>query len=49
LSSGFGRIVTEQLVARGGCIAGTVRDLSLKAELGHRLWQSRRKSAGQAA
>jgi hypothetical protein len=42
VSSGFGRIMTEQLLARGDRIAGTVRDLSvmndLKAEYGNRLW-----------
>jgi NADP-dependent 3-hydroxy acid dehydrogenase YdfG len=42
VSSGFGRIMTEQLLARGDRIAGTVRDLSvmndLKAEYGDRLW-----------
>ena len=41
VSSGFGRIMTEQLLARGDRIAGTVRDLSviddLKAEHGDRL------------
>jgi len=42
VSSGFGRIMAEQLLARGDCVAGTVRDLSvmddLKAEHGDRLW-----------
>ena len=42
VSSGFGRIMTEQLLARGDRVAGTVRDLSvmndLKAEHDHRLW-----------
>jgi NAD(P)-dependent dehydrogenase (short-subunit alcohol dehydrogenase family) len=42
VSSGFGRIMTEQLLARGDRIAGTVRDLSvmndLEAEYGDRLW-----------
>jgi NAD(P)-dependent dehydrogenase (short-subunit alcohol dehydrogenase family) len=42
VNSGFGRIMTEQLLARGDRIAGTVRDLSvmndLKAEYGDRLW-----------
>jgi short-subunit dehydrogenase len=42
VSSGLGRIKTEQLLARGDRIAGTVRDLSvttdLKAEYGDRLW-----------
>ncbi len=44
VSSGFGRIMTEQLLPRGDRIAGTVRDLSviddLKAEHGDRLWQT---------
>ena len=39
-SSGFGRIMSEQLLARGDRVAGTVRDLSaiddLKAEHGAR-------------
>ena len=38
VSSGFGRIMTEQLLARGDRIAGTLRDPSvmndLKAEYG---------------
>jgi NADP-dependent 3-hydroxy acid dehydrogenase YdfG len=42
VSSGFGRIMTEQLLVRGDRIAGTVRDLSvmndLKSEYGDRLW-----------
>ena len=42
ISSGFGRIMAEQLLARGERVAGTVRDLSvmagLKAEHGDRLW-----------
>ena len=42
VSSGFGRIMTEQLLARGDRVAGTVRDLSvmddLKAEHGDWLW-----------
>jgi NAD(P)-dependent dehydrogenase (short-subunit alcohol dehydrogenase family) len=42
VSTGFGRIMTEQLLARGDLIAGTVRNLSvmndLKAEYGDRLW-----------
>jgi NADP-dependent 3-hydroxy acid dehydrogenase YdfG len=42
VSSGFGRIMTEQLLARGDRIAGTLRTLSviddLKAEYGDRLW-----------
>jgi short-subunit dehydrogenase len=41
VSSGFGRIMTKQLLARGDRIAGTVRDLSvmddLKAKYGDRL------------
>ena len=40
VSSGFGRIMTEQLLARDDRIAGTVRDLSvmddLKAKYGER-------------
>ena len=42
VSSGVGRIMTEQLVARGDCIAGTLRNLSavddLKARYCDRLW-----------
>jgi NAD(P)-dependent dehydrogenase (short-subunit alcohol dehydrogenase family) len=42
VSTGFGRIMTEQLLTRGDLIAGTVRNLSvmndLKAEYGDRLW-----------
>jgi len=42
VSSGFGRIMTEQLLARRDHIAGTVRNLSamddLKAKYGDRLW-----------
>jgi NAD(P)-dependent dehydrogenase (short-subunit alcohol dehydrogenase family) len=42
VSSGFGRIATEQLLARGDRIAGSVRNLSvmdeLKAKYGDRLW-----------
>jgi NAD(P)-dependent dehydrogenase (short-subunit alcohol dehydrogenase family) len=42
VSSGFGRIMTEQLLARGDRVAGTVCNLSvmndLKAEYGDRLW-----------
>ncbi|MDB5396879.1 MAG: short-chain dehydrogenase/reductase [Rhodospirillales bacterium] len=42
MSSGFGNVITEQLLARGDRIARTVRDLSviddLKAEHGDRLW-----------
>jgi NAD(P)-dependent dehydrogenase (short-subunit alcohol dehydrogenase family) len=42
VSSGFGRIMTEQLLARGDRIAGTVHNLSvmddLKAKYGDRLW-----------
>jgi NAD(P)-dependent dehydrogenase (short-subunit alcohol dehydrogenase family) len=42
VSSGFGRMMTEQLLARGDRVAGTVRDLSvmndLKAEHDSRLW-----------
>jgi short-subunit dehydrogenase len=32
-SSGFGRIMTEQLLARGDRVAGTVRDLSVMNKL----------------
>ena len=42
VSSGFGRIITERMLARGDSVAGTVRDLSvmndLQAERGDRLW-----------
>jgi short-subunit dehydrogenase len=42
VSSGFGRILTEQLLVRGAHVAGTVRDLSVmgdqKAEYGDRWW-----------
>ncbi len=42
VSSGFGRIMTEQLLAHGDRVACTLRDLSvmddLKAEHGDRLW-----------
>jgi NAD(P)-dependent dehydrogenase (short-subunit alcohol dehydrogenase family) len=42
VSSGFGRIMTERLLARGDRVAGTVRELAvmddLKAEHGNRLW-----------
>jgi NAD(P)-dependent dehydrogenase (short-subunit alcohol dehydrogenase family) len=42
VSNGFDRIMTEQLLARGDRIAGTVRDLSvmddLKVEYGDRMW-----------
>jgi NAD(P)-dependent dehydrogenase (short-subunit alcohol dehydrogenase family) len=42
VSSGFGRIMTEQLLARGDRVAGTVRDLAamndLQARYGERLW-----------
>ena len=42
VSSGFGRIITERLLARGDSVAGTVRDLSVMKELrdehGDRLW-----------
>jgi hypothetical protein len=33
VSSGFGRIMTEQLLARGDRIAGTVRNLSVMDDL----------------
>jgi NAD(P)-dependent dehydrogenase (short-subunit alcohol dehydrogenase family) len=42
VSSGFGRIMTERLLARGDRVAGTVRKLSvmdaLKSEYGDRPW-----------
>ena len=42
VSSGLGRIMTEQLFARGDRIAGTVRNLSvmddLRAKYDDRLW-----------
>lgn len=42
VNSGFGRHLTEQLLQRGECVAGTVRDLSsmadLKAQYGEQLW-----------
>src|SRR5476651_2272708 len=42
VNSGFGRHMAEQLLARGDCVAGTVRNLSamdeLKAHYGDRLW-----------
>ena len=42
VSSGFGRVMAEQLLARGDRVAGTVRDVSvmkdLKWEHGKRLW-----------
>lgn len=42
VNSGFGRVMTEQLLARGDRVAGTVRNLAtmddLKAEHGERLW-----------
>jgi NADP-dependent 3-hydroxy acid dehydrogenase YdfG len=42
VNSGFGRHMTEQLLARGDRVAGTVRKMdamnSLKAEHGDRLW-----------
>jgi NAD(P)-dependent dehydrogenase (short-subunit alcohol dehydrogenase family) len=42
VNSGFGRHMTEQLLARGERVAGTVRDLApmqaLKAQYGERLW-----------
>jgi NAD(P)-dependent dehydrogenase (short-subunit alcohol dehydrogenase family) len=41
-SSGFGRIMTEQLLARGDRVAGTVRDRAamndLQARYGELLW-----------
>jgi NAD(P)-dependent dehydrogenase (short-subunit alcohol dehydrogenase family) len=45
VSSGFGRIMAERLLARGDRVAGTVRDFSimdgLKAEYGELLWLTR--------
>ena len=42
VSSGFGRVMTEELLARGDRVAGTVRDLAvmddLKAQYGEQLW-----------
>jgi NAD(P)-dependent dehydrogenase (short-subunit alcohol dehydrogenase family) len=42
ISSGFGRLMTEQLLARGDRVAGTVRDVAamadLKARHGDQLW-----------
>jgi NADP-dependent 3-hydroxy acid dehydrogenase YdfG len=42
VGSGFGRHMTEQLLARGDCVAGTVRKFDamadLKAKYGDRLW-----------
>lgn len=42
ISTGFGRVMAEQLLARGDDVAGTVRDLAavagLKAQYGDRLW-----------
>ena len=42
VSSGFGRIMTEKLLERGDCVAGTARKLEqledLKAKYGERLW-----------
>ncbi|MEO6677267.1 MAG: SDR family oxidoreductase [Pseudomonas sp.] len=42
VNSGFGRHMTEQLLARGDCVAGTVRNLQtmheLKARYGAQLW-----------
>ncbi|MER6526211.1 SDR family oxidoreductase [Streptomyces sp. NPDC001508] len=42
ISSGFGRLMTEELLATGDRVAGTLRDLSaaddLKAQYGDRLW-----------
>ena len=41
-SSGFGRVLTEKLLARGDCVAATVRKTAaledLKAQYGDRLW-----------
>ncbi len=42
ISTGFGRVMAEQLLAKGDDVAGTVRDLAavegLKAQYGGRLW-----------
>jgi NAD(P)-dependent dehydrogenase (short-subunit alcohol dehydrogenase family) len=42
ISTGFGRMLTERLLAAGDRVAGTLRDLSaaddLKAQFGDRLW-----------
>ncbi len=42
ISTGFGRVMAEKLLAQGDDVAGTVRDLStvepLKAQYGDRLW-----------
>ncbi len=44
VNSGFGRLMTEQLLARGDRVAGTVRDMAamndLKAKYGDQLWLS---------
>ena len=44
VNSGFGRLMTEQLLARGDRVAGTVRDMDamsdLKAKYGEQLWLS---------
>ena len=45
VNSGFGRNMTEQLLARGDCVAGTVRKMDamndLKAKYGDKLWLAR--------
>ncbi|CAM3579382.1 short-chain dehydrogenase/reductase [Rouxiella silvae] len=42
VNSGFGRHMTEQLLAHGECVAGTTRDMAalakLKARYGNQLW-----------
>ena len=42
VNSGFGRVMTEQLLARGDCVAGTTRKMDamddLKEKYGDRLW-----------
>ena len=42
ISTGFGRVMAEKLLAAGDRVAGTLRDLSaaddLKAQFGDRLW-----------
>jgi NADP-dependent 3-hydroxy acid dehydrogenase YdfG len=53
VSSGFGRIMTEQLLARGDRIAGTVHNLSvmddLKAKYGDRLWLAKLDLSGRCS
>ncbi len=53
VSSGFGRIMAERLLARGDRVAGTVRDLSvmddLKAAHGEQFWLARLDLSDTAA